>query len=185
MEKFMTASASPNPATTAASPQARSVTMPRTAMIAGRAPSPMSTALATHSRRPVSPAAGTVPNMRAARPAPICTLRIPAPSSAGAGILLSTSRCGAASGRRGGDISGKLFPAEGARRDADADDRPYRQHEQVLARYSGAVTQYGSQSVRHETCRQQQQRWAGRGGQLGGRQHHPADAEQYQVDQVG
>ncbi len=90
----MTPRITPNASTTAPSRQARSAIRARTARIAGLAPSAISSTVAHHSRSPVRPAAGTVPNIRAASPAPTWTLRMPVPSSSGGGTRPSRSRPG-------------------------------------------------------------------------------------------
>src|SRR5215472_3581593 len=92
MEKFMTASVRPNPATTAASRQARRRIRPDSAVRSGLAPTAAITAAAVHSRSPVTAAGAICVNSRAASPAPNWTEKMPVSTRAEGGTAVHGAR---------------------------------------------------------------------------------------------
>src|SRR6516165_9995652 len=92
MEKFITASVTPNVATTAAFRQARRRARPVIALRSGRAPTAAITAAEVHSRRPVTAAGAIWVNSLAASPAPIWTEKTPVSTSAEGGTAVHGAR---------------------------------------------------------------------------------------------
>src|SRR5690348_16266534 len=166
MEKFITASVSPNKAATATSRQARRLARSVTALRSGLAPTTAITAADVHSRRPVTAAGGIWVNSLAASPAPNWTEKIPVTTSADGGTAVHGARRAA---RAGGSSPGPaaapcssalgcgnrhfpvstsgLLPAEQARRQRDADRGPDDQHGEVAHRQPCPVLQDAMQPV--------------------------------------
>src|SRR5690349_15480865 len=111
MEKFITASVTPNAAATARSRQARRRARPVRALRSGRAPTAAITAADVHSRRPVTAAGGIWVNSLAASPAPNWTEKTPVSTSAEAGTVVH--------GARRQEVTGRLLPVEKPRGQGD------------------------------------------------------------------
>src|SRR5689334_18290721 len=159
MAKFITASVTPNAATTAASRQARRRTRPVIALRSGLAPTRAITAAEVHSRRPVTAAGAIWVNSLAASPAPNCTEKTPVRISAegGTAVLVIRARTFSASTRG-------LFPTEQARRQRDADRGPDDQHGDVAHRQPRPVLQDTVQPVGQRPGGQQGEHRPRRGG---------------------
>src|SRR5436305_10882935 len=151
MEKFITASVTPNAATTAASRQARRRASPVIAVRSGRAPTTAMTAAEVHSRRPVTAAGEIWVNSLAASPAPNWTEKTPVSTSAEGG----TAVLDAIRARTFSASTRDLLPAEQPRRQRDADRGPDDQHGEVAHRQPGRVLQDIVQTTGERPGRQQ------------------------------
>src|SRR5215467_2260772 len=151
MEKFITASVTPNAATTAASRQARRRARPVIALRSGRAPTAAITAAEVHSRRPVTAAGAIWVKSLAASPAPNWTEKTPIRTSAegGTAVLDVIRACTFSASTNG------LLPAEEACRQRDADRGPHDQHGEVAHRQACSVLQDTVQPVRQRPGGQQ------------------------------
>src|SRR5215467_7086921 len=159
MEKFITASVTPNAATTATSRHARRRARPVIALRSGLAPTRAMTAAEVHSRRPVTAAGAIWVNSLAASPAPNWTEKTPVRTSAEGGTAVpDVIRARTFSGSKSG-----LLPAEKARRQGDADRGPDDQHGDVAHRQACPVLQDTVQPVRQRPGGQQGERGPRRG----------------------
>src|SRR5262249_7492125 len=139
----MTAHVRPNPATAAASRQARRRIRRRSAARSGRAPATAITAAAVHSRRPVTAAGGICANSLAARPAPNWTEKTPVSTSAEAGTAVHGARPSREVIQSPAAYSHRLLPAEQACGQCDAEGGPDDQDREVAHRQPRPALQDG------------------------------------------